>query len=169
LLSLLKAIDGLMHATSSDLALRGQIFKAQGTFYRQPPGQRLTLEEMLQLLTTLNPAELQVLHTLVPYYFDRTRYADGQLVSATWGTTSPHLQYASNVVGSAPEGVSLDEIEQRTEQVRAFMTLFTSAQQAKAAGDDKKASELFEQVIALLKEHGTSEPMLDYLRSLFQN
>src|SRR5260221_7322061 len=90
LLSLLRTIDGLRHPMYSDPALRGQVFEAQGTFYQQPVGQPLDFKDMLQLINTFNPAELQVLHTLVPYYLDRTRHTDALQVSATWGTTSFH-------------------------------------------------------------------------------
>jgi len=168
LLTLLKAVDELGHAIHSDPVLQGQRFEAQGTFYSQPFGPSLALEEMLQLAKTLNPAEMLVLRTLVPYYFDRNRYADGQQVSASWGTTSPHVRYSSNVMTSAPWKLSSEDMQQRNELFKSLVGFVQSVQKARAAGDNQLAAQLLEQVTSSLKDQGISGPYLEYLLSLFQ-
>lgn len=169
LLSLLKAVDALMPTKFSDPALSGQIFNAQGTFYKELSEVHMTLDEMLELIQGFNPAEVEVISHLVPYYFDRARHSTGQQVSASWGTTSSRVRYASNVWASAPDGVSLDDMQQRAELFKSFITLLKPAQDAKAAGDNQKAAELFEQAMSLLNEQGFTGPELERLRNLLQS
>src|SRR5262249_48046371 len=154
-------------AKRSDRALKGQTFQAEGTFYKEPSEQPMTVEEMLNLIREMNPAELQVLSHLVPYYFDPARHSNGQKVSAGWGTSSPLAGYSSTIWTSLPDGVSSDDLEQRAELFQSVMTHLQPAMDAKAAGDNLKATELFDQAMALLKEQGFGSPEFERFRELF--
>ncbi len=59
LLSLLKTVDELTSKAFSDF--RGQEFQAEAAFLERPTDQYLTLDQSLQLIKGLNPAELDIL------------------------------------------------------------------------------------------------------------
>ena len=167
--SLVKAVDELIRRLGPTLA--GQQFKAEGLFFEERSAPSITLDEMLQLINALNPAELTVLSSLIPYYFDGMRHYDGQRVSATWGSPSTHLRFLRVVRQDwlLPEDVSQDDIQQRFDLANSIRDLVQSAQQAKAAGDQQKVSELFEQAMSVLKDHGFSGSQLETLRNLFHD
>lgn len=166
LLILLKAVEGLMHTKTSDPALGGQVFQANAVFHRTPSDERMTMDEFIQIIQDLNPAELEIIYHLIPYYFDREIHRDGQQVSATWGQLAPCWR---DYFVSVPLGISRDDMQKRDERFKSLIALVRPAQEAKAAGDYQKASELFEQAMNLLKDQGVSGPMLEYLRNLFKN
>jgi hypothetical protein len=161
LLKLLNAVDELIPTTSSDSSYNDEVFRAEGSFFEVPSDQPIPLDEMLQLIQRFNPAELRVLSSLIPFYMDRARHTDGQLITVRWSTRSV------GVLGTAPKGLSQADIEQREEAFKSLINLLHPAQEAKAAGDQQKALELLEQAMSLLKVHGISEFELQRLRDLF--
>jgi hypothetical protein len=168
LLSLLKAVDGLKLARNSDPALVRQLWQATGIFHQSPSEHPLTLAELVQLSQNLNPAELEVLSTLITFHLYRDSYTDGQQVSASWGSTNPHVAYRTDVSVSGAEGVSWEDMQQRADLFKSVVALIQPAQDAKTAGDNQKATALFEQAMRLLAEQGFEEPILAVARNLFQ-
>lgn len=169
LVSLLKAIDELRQTHSSDPAYQGQLFRAEGIVFETKPDPTVTLRDMLPLIAELNPAQLQVLHTLIPCYFDGMKHIGGEHVSATWGTTHPALSQAVQITVGSPVHISPDDMLQREELFKSVIALVQPAQEAKAAGDNQKALELFDEAMRLLKDQGFSGPMLDYLQNLLKS
>ncbi len=167
LLNLLKAVEELRLKQFPNPSYKGQIFRAEGIVFEEPSDQPMTLQEMLLLLRDLDPAELQVLSTLIPSYLDGMRGTGPQHVSATWGTTNPAVAFASNVGWTGPTAFSPSDMQQRAEIFKACMALIQPAQEAKAAGNHALASQLLEQAMNLLKEQGIPDPLLEHLRNLF--
>ncbi len=200
LLSLLKTVHEVHSKAASDPAFTGKEFQAEATFLEKRTDQYLTLDELLQLIKGLNPAELEVLSylihdyvldNLIPYKFVGVRYSGGDHYSSHVGPTGDSFS-STGMIYAVPKGVSLDDIQQRdklreftsnlvmyctlgrgaqddiqrpAQLIKSMVDLAQSAQQAKAAGNQQKASELYKQAMSLLKEHGVSGSWLELLRN----
>lgn len=171
LLALLRASDDLREAASKNPAFEGKHFEAEGKFDKGHADISLPLDEMLRLMKELNPAELKVISTLAPSYFDETRQSFGMKVSATWGTRYPEttdlrVGYSESVFQGF-DGVSGEDVAQRMALFQTMVPQIRAIEDAKSAGDMSKAMELFEQAISLLKNQGISDAAIRRLRDVF--
>ncbi|MEP7287413.1 MAG: hypothetical protein ABI947_16775 [Chloroflexota bacterium] len=151
----------------SDHSYIGQQFHAEGVIFETPSDDPMTFHEMLLLIQDLNPAELQVLGSLIPAYFDGVQHSGKEHVSASWGSPNPRV-LRFDIGRSGFSNLSQDEGLRRAELFKSSLAFIQPAQQARSAGNYELASELFEQAMNLMKEQGIDNLTLESMRKLFQ-
>ncbi len=152
--------------------MQGQ-FSAEAEFSDQKTSEEiLSLDTIKLAIAGLNPAEINVLHTLITWHLDKVHHHEGQRRTASWRSDNGVLLGVSSFMTmradySAPK---TSQLGPETEAIKAFKEMTDLMEQANAAkkiGDKKRALELIEDAITFAEQAGIPSYVLQRMRELY--
>ena len=173
LLSLEKLVWDTQMQMLANEELKQKQFSAEAEFSDQKVGEEiLSFETIKTAIAVLNPAELNVLHTLITWHLDKAHRHEGLRATASWASNSGSFLGVQSfeTMQGVSSALKTSQLGPRTEAIKAFKEMTDLMEQASAAkkiGDKKRALELIEVAIKLAEQAGIPSYMLQRMRELY--
>ena len=173
LLSLEKLVWDTQMQMLANEELKQRQFSAEAEFSDQKASEEMLSVDIIKLaIADLNPAEIDVLHTLITWHLDKAHHYAGQRKTASWRSNSGFSLGVQSFVTMRGDYSALkaSQLGPRTEATKAVKEMTDSMAQASAAkkiGDKKRALELIEDAIKLAEQAGVPSYMLQRMRELY--